>query len=93
MFIPQTKDTEEGKTDKPEPENCKNSNEIQETSKTSRDGQKDNDRMRVRNRRYKIKRFRLQPKNSDVKRNGRIVRRMVARRQTIYPTTPRKQEY
>ena len=40
-------------------------------------GQKNNDRIRVRNRRYKIKRFLAQPKNIDVKQNGRIVRRMV----------------
>ena len=39
--------------------------------------QKNNDRIRVRNRRYKIKRFLAQPKNIDVKQNGRIVRRMV----------------
>ena len=56
-------------------------------------GQKNNDRIRVRNRRYKIKRFMLQLKNSDVERNGRVVRGMVARRQTIYPTTPRRREY
>ena len=46
-------------------------------------GQKNNDRIRVRNRRYKIKRFMLQPKNFDVKHNGRVVRRKVVRRQTI----------
>ena len=40
-------------------------------------GQKNNDRIRVRNRRYKIKRFLAQPKNIDVKQNDRIVRRMV----------------
>ena len=56
-------------------------------------GQKNNDRIRVRNRRYKIKRFMLQPKNIDVKQNGRVVRRMVVRRQTIEPTTRRRQEY
>ena len=39
--------------------------------------QKNNDRIRVRNRRYKIKRFLAQRKNIDVKQNGRIVRRMV----------------
>ena len=39
--------------------------------------QKNNDRIRVRNRRYKIKRFLAQPKNIDVKQNDRIVRRMV----------------
>ena len=56
-------------------------------------GQKSNDRVRIRNRRYKIKRFLAQPKNIDVKQKGRIVRRMVVRRQTIYPSTLRRQEY
>ena len=55
--------------------------------------QKNNDRIRVRNRRYKIKRFLAQPKNIDGKQNGRIVRRMVVRRQTIYPSTRRTLEY
>ena len=50
-------------------------------------GQENNDQIRVRNRSYKIKRFLAQPKNIDVKENGRIVRRMVVRRQTIYPST------
>ena len=56
-------------------------------------GQKNNDQIRVRNRRYKIKRFLAQPKNIDVKQNRRIVRRMVVRRQTIYPSTRRRREY
>ena len=56
-------------------------------------GQKNNDQIRVRNRRYKIKRFMLQPKNIDVKQNGTVVRKMVVRRQTIYPTTRRRREY
>ena len=56
-------------------------------------GQKNNDRIRVRNRRYKIKRFLSQPKNIDVKQNGRTVRRMVVRRQAIYPSTRRWGEY
>ena len=56
--------------------------------------QKKNDRIRIRNRRYKIKRFFLaQPKNIDVKQNRTIVRRMVVRRQTIYPSTRRRREY
>ena len=55
--------------------------------------QKNNDRIRVRNRRYKIKRLMLQPKNIDVKHIGRVVRRMVVRRPTIYPTARRRQEY
>ena len=52
-----------------------------------------NDRIRIRNRHYKIKRYLVQPKNIDVKQNGRVVRRMVVRRQTIYPSTRRRQEY
>ena len=56
-------------------------------------GQKNNNRIRVRNRRFKIKRFMLQSKDIEVKHNGRVVRRMVVRRQTIYPSTRRRQEY
>ena len=43
-------------------------------------GQKNNDRVRIRNRRYKFKIFLVQPRNIDVKQNGRVVRRMVVRR-------------
>ena len=56
-------------------------------------GQKNNDRIRVRNRRYKIKRFLAQRKDIDVKQNDRILRRMVVRRQTIYPSIRRRREY
>ena len=56
-------------------------------------GEKNNDRIRIRNRRYQIKRYLAQPKNVDVKHNGRVVRRMVVRRQTIYPSTRRRREY
>ena len=56
-------------------------------------GEKNNDRIRIRNRRYKIKRSLARSKNVDVKRNGRVVRRMVVRRQTIYPSTRRRREY
>ena len=56
-------------------------------------GQKNNDRVRIRNRRYKIKRFLAQPKNIYVKENGRVVRRMVVRRKIIYPSTRRRREY
>ena len=55
--------------------------------------QKNNDQVRIRNRRYKIKRFLAQPENIDVKENGRVVRRMVVRRQTLYPSTRRWREY
>ena len=56
-------------------------------------GEKNNDRIRVRNRRYKIKRFILQPRNFNVTHNGRVVRRMVVRRRTIYPGARRRREY
>ena len=56
-------------------------------------GQKNSDRIRVRNRRFKIKRFMPQPKDIEVKHNARVVRRMVVRRQTIYPSTRRRREY
>ena len=56
-------------------------------------GQKNNDRVRIRNRRYKIKRFLAQPRNIDVKKNGRVVRRIIVRRKTIYPSARRRREY
>ena len=56
-------------------------------------GQKNNDRARIRNRRYKIKIFLTQLRNIDVKQNGIVVRRMIVRRKTIYPSTRRRQEY
>ena len=37
-------------------------------------------RIRIRNRQFKVKRMIEQPRNVEVKRNGRVVRRMVARR-------------
>ena len=54
--------------------------------------EKNNDRIRVRNRRYKIKRFMLQPRDVEVKYNGRVVRRMVVRRRTIHPSPRRRRE-
>ena len=56
-------------------------------------GQKNNDRVRIRNRRYKIKIYLAQPRNIDVRQNGRVVRRVVVRRQKIYPSTRRRREY
>ena len=35
----------------------------------------------------------VQPRNIDVRYNGRVVRRMVVRRQTIYPSLRRRREY
>ena len=55
--------------------------------------EKNNDRVRIRNRCYKIKRILAQPRNIDVRHNGRVVRRMVVRRVTIYPNTRRRREY
>ena len=56
-------------------------------------GERNIDRIRIRNRHYKIKRYLAQPENIDVKQNGRVVRRMVVRRQTIYPNTRLRQEF
>ena len=55
--------------------------------------EKNNDRVRIRNRCYKIKRILAQPRNIDVRHSGRVVRRMVVRRVTIYPNTRRRREY
>ena len=55
--------------------------------------EKKNNRRRVRNRRYKIKRFTLQPRNINVTHNGTVVRRMVVRRRTIHPSARRRREY
>ena len=41
MFIPQTKDSEEGKTGETDPENAKHLNETHEASEASRDGSKE----------------------------------------------------
>ena len=46
-------------------------------------GVKNMDNKQIRLRRYKIKRFLAQPKNVDVKQNGRLVRRMVVRRSIL----------
>ena len=56
-------------------------------------GQKNNDRVRIRNKRYKIKRYLAQPRNIDVRQNGRVVRRMIVRRKTMHPSTRRRREY
>ena len=56
-------------------------------------GEKNNDWIRVRNRRYKIKRFILQPRNINATHNGRVVRRMVVRGRTIYPSARRRRQY
>ena len=56
-------------------------------------GQKNNDQIRIRNRRYKIKRLIAQSKNIAVKRNGAVVIRMVVRRKAIFPSARQRQEY
>ena len=48
---------------------------------------------RIKLRRYKTKRFIAQPKNVEVKQNGRLARRMVVRRCTIYPGARRRHYY
>ena len=40
---------------------------------------------RVRNKRFKIKRLLPKPRNIEVKKRGVVVRRMVVRRETIFP--------
>ena len=54
---------------------------------------KNRENRRVRNRRFKIKKMMAQPKNIQVKQNGRVVRRMVVRRSTIYPGSRRRNYY
>ena len=56
-------------------------------------GEKNNDRIRIRNRMYKIKRILVQPRDVDVRQNGRVVRRMVVRRKTNDPGTRRSRKY
>ena len=48
---------------------------------------------RVRKRRFKIKRMMDQPKNIEVKKNGRVVCKMVVRRRIIYPGEVRRNYY
>ena len=93
MFIPQRKHSEDGKTGEAKPENARIQMRPRRPVRPVGMGQKNNDRVSIRNRRYKIKRFLAQPRNTDVKQNGRVVRRMVVRRQTIYPSTRRRREY
>ena len=56
-------------------------------------GEKGSDRIGIRNTRYKIKRYMAQPRDVEVKHNGRVVRRMVVRRQAIYVTGRRRCHY
>ena len=56
-------------------------------------GGKNMDNRPIRLRIYKIKRFLAQSKNVEVKPNSRVVRRMVARRYTIYPGARRRHYY
>ena len=50
-------------------------------------------RMRITNRRFKIKRMMEQPRNVQVKQNGRVLHRMVVRRRTVYPGEVRRNYY
>ena len=56
-------------------------------------GVKNMERIRIRNRRFKTKRMMEQPRNVKVKRNGRVVSRMVVRRRTIYSGEVRRNYY
>ena len=56
-------------------------------------GEKNYDWVRIRNRRYKIKKILAQPRNIGVRHNGRVVRRMVVRRNRIYTSARRRREY
>ena len=56
-------------------------------------GVKNMGRIRIRNRRFKIKRMMEQPRNVEVRQNGRVVYRMVVRRRTIYPGEVRRNYY
>ena len=48
---------------------------------------------RVRNKRFKIKRLLPKPRNIEVKKRGVVVRRMVVRRETIFPAEIRRAYY
>ena len=48
---------------------------------------------RVRNKRFKIKRLLPQPRNIEVKKRGVVVRRMVGRKETIFPAEIRRAYY
>ena len=56
-------------------------------------GVKNMGRIRIRNRWFKIKRMMEQPRNVEVKWNGRVVCRIVVRRRTIYPGEVRRNYY
>ena len=56
-------------------------------------GQKNNDQIRIRYRRYKVKRLIIELKNVEVKRYGVVVRRMVVRRNEIFLSARRRREY
>ena len=64
----------------------------EETSESTGTGVK-NIESRVRNRRFKIKGMIAQPKIVEVKKNGRVVRKMIVRRSTVYPAEVRRAYY
>ena len=74
-------------------EDVQHTTDTQTSRETSRDGAKEQYQIRIRNRRYKIKRLIAQLKNIAVKRNGVVVRRMVVRRKAIFPSARRRQTY
>ena len=56
-------------------------------------GVKNIENRRVSNRQFKIKRMMEQPRNIEVKQNGRVICRMVVRRKTICPGMTRRNYY
>ena len=74
LFVLKEKDKEESKTGEPEPENTELSERPRRPMRPAVRGEKNNDRIRVRNKRYKIKRFILQPRNINVTHNGRVLK-------------------
>ena len=50
-------------------------------------------KIRVRSRQFEIKRMMEQPRNVEVKQNGRVVCRMVVRSRRIYPGKVRRNYY
>ena len=64
-------------------QNAEHTDESEKASETSRDGSENIENRRVRNRRFKIKREMEQPRNVEVKQNGRVIRTMVVTKLSI----------
>ena len=63
-------------------QNAEHTGESEKASETSRDGSEEHNR-RVRNRRFKIKWMMEQPRNVEVKQNGRVICTMVVTKLSI----------